>query len=156
MPSASIVQNLDMGTIALSGTTAKFVVAQYPMRIVRLKMVVTTAVTSAAAVVTINVFQADGTATTPSGAAAGGTMTVPVSAINSVHYINLDETVGELIVYPGEQISIVSAGASVAGGAVAAFEVEPLSWTDVSQRLVTSPGGTDLPTTLAGANKVIA
>jgi len=157
MPQAALAEEINIGSVTVSAANAGVMVVGRPVRLIRIKGVVTTALTTAPAIMTLALQQADATATTPTGAAlATMTITHTLGIINSVHYMNVDEVYGDLVAYPGERIALTSNAGPGAGAVNFFFEVEPLSFTDVQQRGDGVPGSTDLATALAGVNKVIA
>lgn len=160
MPSAAISQTIDLGSVTVSGANAANWVPSVPCRLLRITYVGTTAITVASAVITGSIEQADGTATDPTGASALGLMTLTVAAgtLNGVITKDLQATMGDLIVYPGESVDLTSDGGATAGAGRFYLEVEPLGFNDVDMRAhVTShPGSTDLATSLAGRTEVTA
>jgi len=155
MPTSPITHDVELGSLTFSGANSLNWRPLVPCRVTKVKAVITTAATLADSILTIAIQQADGTAVDPTGAAMA-TFTIPylTTALNSVIYENLDEVIGDVVVYPGERLNITSDGGSNAGAGYFAITVEPLSFTDVSQRPAAHVGATDLPTALYGALKV--
>lgn len=158
MPLAPITQEIDLGSLTTSGSNTASWWPSVPSRILKIKTVVTTALTVTSTVITGSIQQADGTAVSPTGAAALGTftMTTALGVINSVFYKNVDEVSGDIVVYPGEKVALVVTTTSTAGVVRIFLTVEPLSFTDVQQRRSAHVGATDLPTALDGATKLTA
>lgn len=160
MPSAPITQSVDLGSLTHSGSNTVSYFPITPVRIHRMVALSTTATTVASSILTGSIEQVDGTATSPTGAAALGTMTLTTanSTINGVVYQNVQKNVGDRIVYPGERVDITSNGGATAGAARIGLEVEPLGFAsaDVRSHVASHPGSTDLPTALAGATEVTA
>jgi len=157
MPSAPASQTIEMGALVVSGANTVSWYPHTPTRILRFGGTATTALTVASSVLTGNIVQTDGTAVSPTGAAALGTATwtVAAGALNETFYHNVQKNEGDRIVYPGERVDIVSDGGSTAGAARIFLEVEPLGYADVDMRshVASHPGSTDLATALAGATE---
>ena len=157
MPAPEFTQH-DLGSVAISGANSASFVPFMPTRILRAYAIITTAITVANTSLLMSIEQADGTDTTPTGVGAAGSMvlTPALGILNAVFYSNLDETVGDLIVMPGERFTILSNGGSTAGAARLGLIIQPLGLANVDYRshVVSHPGSTDLPTALAGAIKL--
>lgn len=143
------------GAITVSGTTAAVFYANTPMRVVRWGFTTTTALTTTDAVLTCSVTENDSTATVPTGAAAGGTLTVTQGAatdgaVNYGCHIKAENFgLGRALdVMPGERISFVSDGGPGAGAGRIWFEYEDLPFQDAT-RPSDDPGATQRATWLA-------
>lgn len=157
MPSAPITQDVNLGAFAINTTAAVVYYAATPTRIHRFVYVSTTANTSASAIITFGVQQADATATTPTGASLGTmTITTALAAVNLVTAFDFQATYGDLIIYPGERIVATSNGGGDSGTGQAIITVEPLGWADADVRSHVSghPGSTDIVTALANVTTV--
>lgn len=154
MPIPSISKVTDAMVLATSNVTSVTYSSSRPFRLLR-TLYVSLAASDATAVLTINHTTSLGTALSPTGAAAGGTMTLNAgnTVASSVVYKE-DETPGGLIVYPGEALQVSSDGGGTAGSGSVFFEIEELSFTDAAQRRAGTPGTTTNPTPLANAVKV--
>jgi hypothetical protein len=161
MPSAPITQEilLTQGYALNAATEANFRPAT-PTRIHRLAYVASTS-NDADAVLTLALEQADGTAASPTGAALDTvTITTALSAVNLLTYYDFQSSYGDLIIYPGEQLSVVSDAGGTTGVGDLWLTVEPLGFANVDVRshaiAGAHPGSTDLATALANATELSA
>lgn len=97
----------------------------FPVEIIRFGAIVTVATTVAASVLTADHEAIGGGALTPSGAAALGTVTVPVAPIGSGVYKEMEEP---FLVVPGEQVQINTNGGSTAGDGIVWIHYRQLSF----------------------------
>ena len=160
MPSAPITQDVLLDNVyAINAVTVAAYFPPTPTRLHRITYVSYTANTGASAVLTVAVQQADGTAATPSGAAlATMTVTAALAAVNLVTALNLQSVVGDIIVYPGERLNIVSDGGGTSGVGSLWLTVEALGYNDAEVRqhalAGAHPGSTDITTGLGNVTEV--
>ncbi len=160
MPSAPLTkESLVTGAYAINTTTEGIFRPSVPTRIHRCSYVSTVANTGDEAILTFAVEQADGTATSPSGAAIDTmTVTAAQAAVNLVTYFDFQASYGDLILYPGEQLSILSDGGGSSGVGDLWLTIEPLGFNDAEMRnhalAGSHPGSTDLVTALANVTEV--
>ena len=128
-------------TLTVSGANTASFYFPFPVRIIRTVAVVTTGVTVAPAILTGAIEQRDGTVTSPTGAAALTTMTIPVAAVNLGYYLDV---VSRLILVPGERIDWTSDGGATAGAVDLSVLVEPMGFVNAQTRRATDPGYTDV------------
>ena len=160
MPSALLTQELLLSAgYAINATTEANFRPATPTRIHRISYIATVAHTTPSAILTIALEQADGTAADPTGAAIDTmTITAALGAVNLGVYYDVQSSYGELIVYPGEQLSILSDGGGTNGVGDLWITVEPLGFADVECRQHAQsgahPGSTDLATALANMTEL--
>ena len=162
MPTAPITQEILLAQgYAINAATEVIFRPITPTRIHRLGYVASVTQTTDEAILTARLEQADDTAASPTGAALF-TMTITAAAgtVNLVTYLDVQATYGDLIVYPGEMLGIVSDGGGAAGVGDLWLTVEPLGFNapDVRQHAVAGahPGSTDLPTAFTNVTEVSA
>lgn len=135
--------------LAAAAVAATFIPTQ-PVMVTRVAVVMTVGGDGTAKVLTINHQRAGGAALNPTGAAEGGTMTVPVSAAVGTGYYK--DLTAPIIVLPGEQLAVASDGGGAAGTATIGIQYEPLSFVNGPARnrqISTTPGATVAPNYLS-------
>lgn len=162
MPSAPITQeHLLAAGYAINAATEVIFRPSVPTRIHRVTYIASVAHITTPAILTARLEQADDTAASPTGAALFTmTITVALGAANLVTYLDVQSTYGDLIVYPGEMLGIVSDAGGANGVGDLWLTIEPLGFNDaeVRQHAIAGahPGSTDLATALANATEVSA
>ncbi len=146
---------------ALNGTVPQLYAPPTPTRIHRLTYIATTTNDVGTATITIDLEQADGTVADPAAAAlATLTLTIAQATVNLVHYIDLQATYGDLIVYPGERLQVTSDGIGAAGVGALWLTVEPLGFNapDVRSHAINGahPGSVQLPTAFTNVTELVA
>lgn len=155
-----LVQQLAFGSLTLSAANDKYQYAFLPFQVLWVGFVVTTTLTTTAAVLTWDIVEADTTAANPTGAAALGTTTATSStmAVNLGVYYDVATNKGRRIVYPGEAIRCY-ASTTAAAGVVQPFAIVQylgLGNADMRGSVTSHPGSTTLATALAALTKVTA
>lgn len=155
-----LVQQLAFGSHTLSAANDKYQYIFLPVQVLWLGFVVTTALTTTAAVLTWSIVEADTTAASPDGAAALGTTTATSStmAVNTGVYYDVSSNKGRRILYPGEAIRCYTSTTAAAGVVQPFAIVSILGFGNVDMRSSVSghPGSTTLATALAAMTKVTA
>ena len=162
MPSAPTTQEflLAAGYAINAATEANFRPAT-PTRLHRLTYIATVTQTTTSAILTLALEKADGNAMDPTGAAIDTvTMTTALGAVNLVTYYDFQSSYGDAILYPGEQLSVLSNAGGDTGVGDLWLTVEPLGFANVDVRshaiAGAHPGSTDLATALANATELSA
>ena len=160
MPSAPITQDiLWASAYAINATTAALFRPPTPTRIHRLTYIATTTQTTDTAIITLSITQADTTATSPTGATLGTMSITPaLGTVNQVTYFDVQASIGDLIVYPGEALAVISDGGGAAGVGDLWLTVEALGFNapDVRSHAIggAHPGSTDLPTAFTNVTEL--
>ena len=146
-------------TLTVSGANTASFYADRPILITRWGFVTTTALTTASSVLTSALVESDGTAAVPTGAAAGGVLTVTttIGVIKGGAYIEAENFLlgRPIVMVPGERFDIVSDGGSDAGAGNVFIEFEPLPFVSKT-RDATDPGATQRPLTLTNMTELSA
>lgn len=155
-----LVQQLAFGSHTLSAANDKYQYVFLPLQVLYVGFIVTTTLTTTAAVLTWDIVEADTTAASPTGAAALGTTTATAAtqAANTGVYYDVSANKGRRILYPGEAIRCYSSTTAAAGVVQPFAIVELLGFGNVDMRssVTSHPGSTTLATALAGMTKVTA
>ena len=141
-------------SLTTSGSNSVTFIPQQPVLVKRVTAVITTATTVTAPIVTVNHQRAGGAALSPTGAAEGGTMTIPIATAGLGAY--KDMTV-PIVVLPGEQLVLTVTTTSTAGVVQAGLVYEPLAFVDGparSRQISTTPGSTAAPNYLSLMTRV--
>lgn len=146
---------LDFGT----GTNESKLVVPMPIQLLQVGFIVSNeAFTGAAGVCTWDIQEADGTDTSPTGAAAIGTTTATSAtmALNTGVWLDVNEVAGRRIVYPGEAVA-ADVTTTATTGIVTPFVIYCLlGFNDADMRSSVSghAGSTTLTTALGALTKV--
>lgn len=153
---AMLVLPINFGSLNAAGTNTVFQVVTMPMQILKWGYAVTTAGTTTALVMRGDILEADGTAASPTGAAALGTMTYPSTtlAANVVAIHDVEANEGRVVAYPGERLSLTVTTATTSGVVNPFALVLPLGWANANQRASGAPGSTTLATALAAVTEL--
>ena len=160
MPSPPITQDiLLVAAFDLGAATEGIHRPIVPTRIHRVTYVATISHATATAELELVIEQADGTVVLPSGLAlVTMTLTVAAAAVNLVTYLDVQEQYGDMIIYPGEQLSIISDAGGDTGIGDLWLTVEALGFNapDVRNHAIAGahPGSTDLPTAFTNVTEV--
>lgn len=103
---------IEKASVVVSGANSLIFQPVEPVDIIRVGAIVTVDVTAAVGVITLNHELIAGGALVPSGAAKGGTMTIPISAVPTGVYKTLDNPI---VMIPGEQLELLSNAGPTAG-----------------------------------------
>lgn len=103
---------IEKSSVVISGANAMVFQPVEPVDVIRVGALVTVDVTSAAGIISLNHELIAGGALTPSGAAKGGTMTIPISAVPTGVYKTLADPI---VMIPGEQLELLSDAGPAAG-----------------------------------------
>jgi len=109
----------DLGSLDITGTTPLFLTPGHqPMRVRAVGIVLTTALSVAASVITVERAVTPGSVV---GAVSLGTITIPATgAIGEVYWGEFDD-----VVSPGDQLAVVSDGVTTTGAGRVVVAVEP-------------------------------
>ncbi len=156
-----LFQEILLGTAFVLETASQEVIFRptVPTRIYRLAYVATIANTGASAILTLAIEQADGTAASPTGAAAATmTITAAQAAVNLVTFFDVQANYGDMIILPGEQLSIVTDGGGTSGRGDLWLTVAALGFNDAGGRqhaiAGAHPGSTDITAALGNVTEV--
>jgi len=157
MPSAPLTQDFLLAAgYAINAATEAIYRPVVPTRIHRVLYVATVTQTGASAVLTLLGETAGGAALSPVGTIGVMTVTTAMAAANQMAYLDVHATYGDLILYPGEQLSITTAGASAAGDGDLWITVEALGFAspDVRLHVDAHMGSVQLPTAFTNVTEV--
>lgn len=154
-----LVSTAGVPLLTLSGANNVSYKVLAPVIVHQVGFIVTTALTTTAAVVEFSILQANGTDTTPTGVRALGacTATSATMAVNTGVWLDVAAVKGRRVVYPGEMINALVFTTAAAGVVQCFAHVSPLGFNDADMRGSVSghPGATTRATALAALTKVI-
>lgn len=157
-----IFQQLAVGSINVNAANDIYYRTLCPLQVLQIGFVVSTVIATANATITGDIVRASTGVTTPTGAAALGTLTTTSAtmAISTGVWLDVMAVKGNRIVYPGEALRFyTSAGTGSATGIVQVFAIVALlgfNNADMRSHVSGHPGSTTLTTALQAMTKVVA